>query len=279
MAWESDFFHKLPKAIENSIPENPLLDSIFSDMLYLGKDTFFNQDNFVPLDGFLKERNYIEEVQFSSGTELWLKGETMPPPHNYFSYLYELSHLLTILNDTDAFFCNLSLPITDGVVESFVYRFLDENYIKVNENPQDYKEKCFKSFMDTFLEEEKYQKYNEEVMSIIDRKFQHCLATYDPFKNKELMGYSFDTLDMFIKILFLANQSHKTPCDLDMRHDFFFMITKLVKDIMSTFSGFSSSLNKKDVKEIEALKESTMKTYNNVKNFFTLLYRLARFRF
>ena len=279
MLWESEFFHKLPKAIENSIPENPLLDSIFSDMFYLGQETFFQENNFVPLDSFLKERNYIESVQFSSGSELWFKGEKMLPPGNYFSYLYDLAHLLTILNETDAFFCNLSLPITDSVVESFVYRFLDENYIKVNENPQEYREKCFKSFTDTFLKNEKYRKYDEEVMSIIEDKFQHCVDTYDPFKNKELMGYSFDTLDMFIKTLFLVNESYKNPCDLDMRHDFFFMIRKLVKDIISILLAFSDLLNKKDIKDRQELQNTTMETYKNVKNFFTLIDHLARFRF
>jgi len=252
--WEKKFTKLLNVNLASKPAENNTIVDVLSHTLYL-LDAVSTQEYLIPLQEYLQEHKMLDDITIGVNNIVWVKDAIPVAPKFWYPFTADFRYILQRANKDEVFFSTLYLPITDPVIEVFVYQFLEENYIKVNEEPKVYKEICIKRFRDEFFSFEKYKECYKKINSIFSRKYDRYVKKYNPFVKKEEMDVAFGMFALFRRLyraLVHLQKLNVAPCDI--AYDTSIIVNQMSEDMVEAMHDIHELLEGKIQEDVKKFK-------------------------
>jgi len=250
--WIARFKRALPFSLSLRQTENNSICDVLAYMLYAGNDIFLRSDYYMPLQDYVQERGILSDVRIGVKELRWEEDVPIITSKEWFHYILDFRYLVSRENTFEYFLANLGSPITEDMIKIFIFNFIEQNYLKIEEEPEVYQKKCIDSFVDEFFYRDIYDAYRKRIRSMMMQKYKKYLNRYEPFKNKDIMSTSFRMFDLFRRIyasLSYLQELNVTPSDMDPNISI--VINQMTMDMEISIRNMGELLNnkKKDKKD------------------------------
>lgn len=276
--WNIRFEQLLKHAIACRPSENYLIEDVIAYMATLDPGLFFHKKYFVSLENYLKNLNLIETIDFGVKDKIWLKDAPIILDSEWFSYVYGIPNILQVSNEYDDFLCTIGSPLTINIIRLAIYSFLDENYVKLNDDPDEVQTECLQSIIQDFFSEEKYKEHNKKILSIVKKEYKKHVKKFNPFKNRDMIELSLSIFQLFrrmISITSYAKEKNLLPDKMDFT--VIVMLNQFAEDVSPLLRMTEEFLDSKKVKttleqrqkkkEVSLIRDKFNSFLNNVEDY------------
>ncbi|MGP1438182.1 MAG: hypothetical protein ACTTKH_03825 [Treponema sp.] len=201
--WETEFKLLLRQAVVEHISENYLIEDIIAFMVFLKPELFFNDECFVSVENSIKDMDIIESIDFGVKNRLWVKEAPIILSNEWFHYVYGIPNVLQVLNKEDDFLCTIGSPVTMNIIRVAVYKFLDENYMKLDDDGAEME--CVDIILHEFFRAKKWVSHHKKLTTMIKKEYQRYVEQYSPFKNREGILLAFALFQLFSRMFFIVS--------------------------------------------------------------------------
>lgn len=246
----TNFEKYLKLAIKDKATESSAIEDVLSYMMFLGKEEFLYNDYCPPLQDYILGQDILEEVILGVKTAKWIKGAKFLSHKTWFNYIMDVHSVLQKKNSDEYFFVSIYSPITEAMIQIFIYSFLEQNYIKASESPSEYRDKCVNSFLSEFFNSEKYAVFHKKISNILYRKYDKYAPRYNPFKKREEMSVAFSMFDIFRRVYALiAKLENINVGPRDIEYHIATVIFQMTKEMETALFGIKKLLDRKELPE------------------------------
>lgn len=195
--WYFEFEEGLKSALR-ALPINSPAEDAVAFTFFLKQNELFNND-YIAMDKYFKNTSTFSIQEYGLEEKFWITDEKIPQENFWLSFVADGS---TKIID---FFFKLKLPISEQIIQAFIFVFMEANYIHYRND--EYKEKCIKELCSCFLHYswKNFDKICKECSRIIDKRYDFYIKKYNPFKYPELVDLRKTAVSFFKEILFLIN--------------------------------------------------------------------------
>lgn len=250
--WIARFKRALPFSLSMRQTENNSICDVLAYMLYAGNDIFLRSEYYMPLQSYIQDLGILDDVRLGVKDLRWTHDGPIITTKEWFHYVLDFRYLVARSNTFEYFFANIGSPITEDMIKIFIYDFIEQNYLNVEEEPELYKKKCIDAFIDEFFYRDIYKSYHKKIRAVMAQKYKKYLNRYEPFKNKDLMSIAVTMFNLFRRIyasLSYLQELNVTPSDIDSNISI--VINQMTMDMEISIRNMGELLDgkKKDKKE------------------------------
>ena len=273
--WEVEFKELLQKALNVRSSENYLIEDIFAFMLYSNPRLFFHDKDFISLESYLKDSDLLENIDFGVRDKLWIKDSPIILPKEWFQYVYGIPNIIQISNADDDFLCSIGSLMTLGILRLAIYSVLDENYVKINETPDEVESECIKLIIKDFFSLKKYKLHHKKIATLIKKEYLKCVEKYTPFRDREVILLSFSVLQLFKRMFSIVSYIEEKKLLLD-RIDFSVVImldqfaedaSPLLKMTEELFNVLQDADVEEKIQEVSIVRDKFGNFLDNVEDY------------
>lgn len=227
--WFYEFENGLKEALKILPIYNPVENAV-AFTFFIKHSKLFSNSN-IAMDDYFRSKNTFSVQNYGIEEKFWITDEDIPQQNLWISYVNDNA------TDNINFFFKLKLPISEQIIQAFIFVFMEANYIHYRND--EYKEKCIKELCSCFLHYswKNFDKICKKCSSIIDKRYDFYIKKYNPFKYPELIELRKTAVSFFKEILVLINSLRYVK----MRPDNFknysgLIINQLVVKLNSVFN-------------------------------------------
>ena len=277
--WATKFDEKLREAILARPSENYLIEDAIAFMVSQDPTLLFHHKYFISLENHLKDSKLLENIDFGVKDKVWLKNAPIILANEWFNYVYGIPNILQVLNVDDDFLCTIGSPMSLQTIKLAIYSFLDENYVKLNDEPEsDVENECLKSILKEFFSEEKYRIHDKKLLAMIKKEYKKDVKKFNPFKNREILELSFSVFQLFRRMFAIVSYSEEKkllPDKIDftvviMLNQFAEDVNPLLKmseQLLNSENEENSMEQQRKKKEISLVRDKFNSFLNNVEEY------------
>ena len=216
--WEAKFDEKLKKTVLSRPSENYSIEDVIASMVNSEPPLFFHDKYFISLEDHLKEAGLLETIDFGVKDKVWVKDSPIVIADIWFSYVYGIPNMLQVSNAEDDFLCTMGSSISLNIIRFAILEFLDDNYVKLNDKPEEVKNECVNSIFKEFFSWEKYKIHEKKVLKIIKKEYQKHVKKFNPFKDRDVLDLGLTVFQLFrrmFNIVSFAEEKKLLPDKMD----------------------------------------------------------------
>ena len=203
--WNNNFDALLQKMIVSRPSENYLIEDVIAFMIFENPTLFFHDKYFVSIEDHLKESEVLESIDFGVKDKIWVKDASIVMSNEWFNYVYGLPNILQVSNGDDDFLCTIGSPMTLNIIKFAVYSFLDENYVKLHNDPEKAQNDCMEFIFEEFFSWGKYKAHKKKILTLIKKEYQRNVKKFNPFKNKDVIDLALTVFELFRRMFAIAS--------------------------------------------------------------------------
>ena len=255
--WIARFNRALPFSLSLRQTENNSICDVLAYMLYAGNDIFLRSEYYMPLQDYVQEQNNLSDVRIGVKDLRWEKDGPIITSKEWFHHILDFRYLIARNNTFECFLANLGSPITEDMIKIFIFDFIEQNYLKIQEEPEVYQEKCIDAFINEFFFRKVYNDYHKRIRSMIMQKYKKYLNKYEPFKNKDITSTSFRMFALFRRLytsLAYLQELNVSPSDIDPNISI--VINQMAMDMEISIRNMGELLDNKKKDRKDYLKNS-----------------------
>lgn len=216
--WGAEFDEKLKETAISRPSENYLIEDVIASIIASNSSLLFHDKYIFSLEEHLKESGLLETINFGVKDKMWVKDSPIVVADIWFSYVYGIPHMLQILNSEDDFFCTIGSPMSLNIIRFAILEFLDDNYVKLNDKPEEVKKDCVNSVFKEFFSWKKYKIHEKKILTIIKKEYQRHAERFNPFKDRDMLDLALAIFQLFRRmftIISFAEEKKLLPDKMD----------------------------------------------------------------
>ncbi len=242
--WIANFEKALPVALLEVATEYTDIANVLSSTLFLGRDVLLNSDYCLPLQDYLLENDRLVEISVGLKDVKWPKTHTYPSRKEWFGYVLNLFYIVNRRSVDEQFFISIHSPMTEAIMQIFVYSFIDNNYIRISQNTKKYRKECIDAFIKDFFSAEKYKEHIKKISHIMGKKYSKYIKQYNPFKKKEELALAFAMFSLFRRVYAsIAILEKSTIMPFDIQYDISIIIIQMVMEMDNSLFNLKQILD------------------------------------
>ena len=207
--WISKFDELLQKTAVSRPSENYSIEDIIASMIEEDPALFFHDKYFVSIESHLKESQVLETIDFGVKEKIWPKNSPIVLSDEWFNYVYGIPNILQVSNEEDDFLCSIGSPMSLNIIRFAVYSFLDENYVKLHDNPEDTQNNCVESIFKEFFSWKKYEAHSKKLLTLIKKEYQRNVKKFNPFKDSDMIDLVLTVFQLFRRMFSIVSYSEE----------------------------------------------------------------------
>ena len=276
--WSAKFNEKFQEIAISRPSENYSIEDVIASMVDSDPGLFFHDKYFVSLENHLKESDLLETIDFGVKEKVWVKNAPIVISDEWFNYVYDVANMLQVSNEKDDFLCTIGSPMSLNIIRLAIYSFLDENYLKLNDEPEEVKNECIEAIFKEFFSWEKYKVHTKKLLTIITKEYQMHVKKFNPFKNRDMLDLALAVFQLFRRMFAIVSYSEEKkllPDKLDftvviMLNQFAEDLNPLLRmtgEFLDAQDGESSKEKKQKKKKVSLIHDKFNTFLDNVEEY------------
>lgn len=206
--WFREFENGVKESLK-LLPINAFTEDIIAFAFFIKEKELFD-GSFIAMDAYFKNANIFSVKKYGLEEKFWITDEEIP------QYDFWIPFINDDITETPVFFLKTELPISEQIIESMIFVFMENNYI--NYRKDSYKDKCIKELCTLFLPSSPgiFDSLYKECYEIIKKRYTFYIKKYNPFENSQIIDLRGITVSFFKEVFSLIKDlkySQKKPKD------------------------------------------------------------------